>query len=122
MKSIKFLIVFVVLISACKPAKYPNLEEGLYADIQTNKGDVVVKLHYQKVPMTVANFVALSEGNHPKMTHFFKDKSFYDSIKFHRVIDSFMIETGKLNTAHKEKVINSIFYNAQSSSLVRWLY
>ena len=50
MKSIKLLIVFVVVLSACKDPKYPNLKDGLYADIQTNIGDVLVKLHYKKVP------------------------------------------------------------------------
>jgi len=35
MKSINLLIVFVVVLSACKAPKYPDLEEGLYADIQT---------------------------------------------------------------------------------------
>ena len=104
MKSIKVLIVFLVIISACKTPKYPNLEDGLYADIQTNIGDVVVKLHYKKAPMTVANFVALAEGDHPKMIDFFEEKPFYDGIKFHRVIDSFMIESGKVNVPQKEKV------------------
>ncbi len=93
MKSIRIIFLLVIFLSACK-AKYPNLENGLYADIQTNKGDVLVKLHYTKVPMTVANFVALTEGTHPKLTDSLKGKPFYDGVKFHRVIKDFMVQSG----------------------------
>ncbi len=92
MKVLKFLLIFLVL-TACK-AKYPMLKDGLYADIQTNKGDILLKLHYQKVPMTVANFVALAEGKHPKVADSLKGIRFYDGVKFHRVIKNFMIQGG----------------------------
>lgn len=95
MKSIKLLIVSILLLSACEPPKYPELEEGLYADIQTNLGDVLVKLHYQKAAMTVANFVALAEGNHPNLKKEFLGRSFYEGVKFDRVIEDFMIQSGK---------------------------
>ena len=101
MKSIKYLIVFIIL-SACKAPKYPDLEDGIYADIQTEIGDILVELHYKKTPMTVANFTALAEGNHPKLIDSLKGKPFYDGLKFHRVVEDFMIETGKPNNTHKE--------------------
>ncbi|WP_442265674.1 peptidylprolyl isomerase [Tenacibaculum sp. ZS6-P6] len=96
MKSIKFLIISLVVIifSSCKTVKYPELKDGLYADIQTNKGDILIKLHSEIVPMTVANFVSLAEGNNPKVTDSLKGKPFYDGIKFHRVIKNFMIQGG----------------------------
>ena len=95
MKAIKnLLLLVVVVLSSCKSVKYPNLENGLYADIQTNKGDILVKLHEKEVPMTVANFVALAEGNHPKIVDSLKGKPFYNGVKFHRVIKDFMIQTG----------------------------
>ena len=94
MKLIKVLIAATVLFTACKSTKYPNLENGLYADIQTNKGDILIKLHSDKVPMTVANFVSLSEGDNPKMVDSLKGEPFYDGTKFHRVIKDFMIQGG----------------------------
>ncbi len=89
-----FLIVSLVIVS-CKTVKYPDLSDGLYADIQTNKGDILVKLHADIVPMTVANFVSLAEGNNPKMIDSMKGKPFYDGVKFHRVIKDFMVQAGQ---------------------------
>ncbi len=71
-----------------------NLPEGLYAKIKTNKGDILVKLEHEKTPGTVANFVALAEGNHPEVSDDHKNKKYYDGLTFHRVIDNFMIQGG----------------------------
>jgi peptidyl-prolyl cis-trans isomerase A (cyclophilin A) len=67
--------------------------EGLFATINTTKGAIKLKLEYQKVPMTVASFVALAEG---KMRNTAKPEGtpYYDGIKFHRVIADFMIQGG----------------------------
>ncbi len=70
------------------------MENGLYAKFKTNKGDILVKLEDKKAPGTVANFVALAEGNHPEVAEAHKDKKFYDGLSFHRVIDNFMIQGG----------------------------
>ncbi|MEE9407818.1 MAG: peptidylprolyl isomerase [Polaribacter sp.] len=94
MKNIKYIIVFVLLITACKAAKYKDLEDGIYADIQTNRGDILLELHAEKVPLTVANFVSLAEGNNPKVTDSLSDKNFYDGVRFHRVLTNFMIQSG----------------------------
>ena len=66
------------------------LGEGLFARISTSKGDIVLRLEYQKTPMTVCNFVALAEG---KMTAA-GGKEFYNGLSFHRVIKDFMIQGG----------------------------
>lgn len=81
-------------LSSCKSSKYPDLEDGVYADIQTTKGDIVVKLEYEKTPITVANFVSLAEGTSPFVSEEFKGKKYYDGIIFHRVIKDFMIQGG----------------------------
>lgn len=91
----KFLLSLVIFttITACK-TQYPELEDGLYADIKTNKGSIVLKLAHDKAPITVANFVSLIEGNNPKVSDEFKGKKFYNGISFHRVIADFMIQGG----------------------------
>lgn len=90
------LTVFILMISlsSCKSTKYNDLDDGMYADIQTDKGDIVLKLEYEKTPITVANFVSLAEGNNTYVAEKFKGKPFYDGLKFHRVVKDFIIQGG----------------------------
>lgn len=90
------LTLFVIMISltACKSAKYNDLDDGLYADLQTDRGDILLKLEYEITPITVANFVSLAEGTNPYVDEQFKDKRFYDGLKFHRIVDDFIIQGG----------------------------
>ncbi|MFI2742360.1 peptidylprolyl isomerase [Zhouia sp. PK063] len=95
MKHLKLIaIAAVLLLTGCKSAKYRALGDGLFADIQTSKGDIIVKLAYDKAPVTVANFITLAEGTNPYVTDSLKGKKFYDGTIFHRVIKGFMIQGG----------------------------
>ena len=60
----KFFFVFIIfmLLISCIPSKYKDLEAGIYAEIQTNKGNILLELYTENVPKTVANFIALVEG------------------------------------------------------------
>jgi len=88
------LFLTMVLLSSCKTAKYNNLDDGLYADLQTNKGDILLKLEYELVPITVANFVSLAEGTNTFVDEKYANKPFYDGLKFHRVVEDFVIQAG----------------------------
>lgn len=68
-------------------------EDGLYAVFSTKKGQIVCKLEPAKAPMTVGNFVSLTEGSNPMCT-VNKGKPFYDGLVFHRVEPGFVIQGG----------------------------
>ncbi|MCU7616391.1 peptidylprolyl isomerase [Chryseobacterium sp. PBS4-4] len=72
---------------------YEGLKDGLYANLQTTQGNLIVKFEDKKSPVTVANFVGLAEG---KIDNKAKAKGvpFYDGTIFHRVIKDFMIQGG----------------------------
>ena len=53
-----------------------------------------MQLYFEQVPTTVSNFVALAEGNHPVVDEKLSGKPYYDGLKFHRVIENFMIQGG----------------------------
>ena len=65
-------------------------KEGVFAVLETEKGQVILNLFYKETPMTVTNFVGLAEGTLDAA----KGKPFYDGLKFHRVIADFMIQGG----------------------------
>lgn len=88
-----FLLVLTVSMTSCK-SKYPNLENGLYAEFVTNKGTFIAKFYYEATPLTVANFIELAEGKHQMIDSAFKGKPFYNNLTFHRVMKDFMIQGG----------------------------
>ena len=95
MKNIFLSLALLVGISCTSTNNnnYNNMEDGIYANIKTNKGEITLKLEFEKTPLTTANFIALAEG---KMKNKRKELGtpYYDGIKFHRVIADFMIQGG----------------------------
>lgn len=91
----KLLLLTLVSIAfiSCKD-EHKNLKDGLYAEIETSKGNIIVELNYKKAPITVANFVTLAEGKNNFVTPDLKGKPFFDGLLFHRVISNFMVQTG----------------------------
>ena len=93
---------FIALLSAmfvffsCNSQKkaYKDLGDGLFADIETTQGNIIVKLNYKETPVTVANFVTLAEGKNTFVKAEYKGKTFYNGTIFHRVIKDFMIQGG----------------------------
>jgi peptidyl-prolyl cis-trans isomerase A (cyclophilin A) len=94
MKVKLIIIVLALLVISCKPTKYADLDDGLYANMETNKGDILLKLEFEKTPITVANFVSLATGTNKYVVGPLKGKKYYNGIIFHRVIKAFMIQAG----------------------------
>ena len=79
-----------LMAPACSRPKNP---EGLYAEVTTNKGLIVLKLEFEKTPMTVANFVGLAEGTIDN-TASPAGVPYFDNTKWHRVVPGHVIQCG----------------------------
>ncbi|WP_339839952.1 peptidylprolyl isomerase [uncultured Maribacter sp.] len=90
-----YLLAFItIMITSCKTSKRADLGDGIFADIKTSKGDIIVRLEQDKTPITVANFISLAEGTNTFVSEEYKGKKYYDGIIFHRVMKDFMIQGG----------------------------
>jgi len=103
-KIITLALVLVSLMASAQKTKKQKLSkmdqeflktqaDGMYLKMNTNRGDIYLQLEFEKVPMTVGNFVGLAEGT-IKNTAKADGVPFYDGLKFHRVIPNFMIQGG----------------------------
>ena len=80
-KSVRLLALAAsLLVGLVAPALAADLENTLYLDVP--KGRVVIELRPDLAPATVARIKELARAH------------FYDGLKFHRVIDGFMAQTG----------------------------
>jgi peptidyl-prolyl cis-trans isomerase A (cyclophilin A) len=72
-------------------------QDGIYADFTTSMGSFTCKLHYDRAPRTVANFMALATGERGWLdlaTGSANRTPFYDGLTFHRVVSGFVIQGG----------------------------
>lgn len=92
-------LFYVIERPISKPA------EGLFAVFQMSHGgnpagSFTCQLHYDKAPITVANFISLAEGTrgwidapHGRVSN----SPFYNGLKCHRILSNFMIQGGDPN-------------------------
>ena len=67
---------------AAPPPMQIDVDKDYAASIETSRGTIELTLYPQHAPQTVNNFLFLA------------GQGYYDGVKFHRVIEDFMIQTG----------------------------
>lgn len=70
-----------------------SASDGVFAKMVTNKGTILIKLEYEKTPLTVVNFVGLAEGTIKNSAQSL-GTPYYNGLRFHRVIANFMVQGG----------------------------
>lgn len=80
-KAFKFISIVMLVISAGITSTY-GYSQGIFAVIDTSKGEIRVKLNERAAPTTVANFANLAQ------------RGFYDGLSFHRLERNFMVQGG----------------------------
>jgi cyclophilin family peptidyl-prolyl cis-trans isomerase len=82
------------------------MPDGIYADLNTNRGRISLMLDYKKAPMTVANFIGLAEGTISNASYPL-GVPFYNGSIWHRVVKGHVIQGGspaKDKSPEKEEV------------------
>lgn len=87
------LAIACLAMSARPPAGQQAYADGLYAELKTTKGVIVLQLEFEKTPMTVANFVGLAEGTIENKA-LSPGTPFFDGSVFHRVVPGHVIQAG----------------------------
>lgn len=78
----RLFLVLVAKISMFFVLAQAHGQDAIFAEIQTNKGLILVSLNERAAPTTVANFINLAR------------RGFYDGLKFHRWEKGFMVQGG----------------------------
>ncbi len=89
-KSLPLLATAIFMSTQNQPELSAQQADGLFADLTTNYGKIVLSLEYDKCPLTVCNFASLAEGTMDAG----KKGPYYDGLTFHRIIKDFMIQGG----------------------------
>src|SRR3989344_1542238 len=85
------LIVIIIVIGLGLFFMFKKDLENPTVILKTNLGDISIELFMDKMPETAGNFLKLA------------NEGFFDNIKFHRVIDGFMIQGGDPNSKSADK-------------------
>jgi cyclophilin family peptidyl-prolyl cis-trans isomerase/FKBP-type peptidyl-prolyl cis-trans isomerase len=100
MKKVRYIFIALSFLISFKsssqkdPVKEISRPDGIYADFNTNKGRISVRLDYKKTPMTVANFIGLAEGTLTNASYP-PGVPFYKGSIWHRVVKGHVIQGGE---------------------------
>ena len=109
MSGIKRLVLCVLLgvcaLCLCGPLPASAAGADPVVKLETNYGDILLRLDARKAPMTVSNFVQYVKAGH------------YDGTIFHRVIKDFMIQGGGMTASLREKTTRAPIKNEADNGL-----
>lgn len=93
---LSFTCVSVFLICGALyagPKGAGSKEDGIFATLQTSRGNIKIKFFFKQTPLTVCNFVGLAEGT-IKNTAKPLGTPYFDGMKWHRVVANWVIQSG----------------------------
>lgn len=85
----QFSLVLIIFLNVINGFSQNELNGKTFIEMKTTLGDISMVL-YEKTPLHKSNFIKLIEDN------------FYDSVKFHRVINGFMAQAGDPNSKQSD--------------------
>ncbi len=107
MKFFRLFALSAILVAsfAISPMTSETQAASVAVKLQTNMGDIILRLNPDKAPVTVENFLQYVKNGH------------YDGTIFHRVIKDFMIQGGGMDVHLKPKPTNAPIKNEASNGL-----
>ena len=97
MKFLASIFVWLLLVGVVRA------EDATHARIQTSMGDIIVELHPEQAPATVANFLEYAKSGH------------YDRTLIHRVVKGYVIQGGGYSRLYTERITrDSITYEGDN--------
>ncbi|MDC7218362.1 MAG: FKBP-type peptidyl-prolyl cis-trans isomerase [Spirochaetales bacterium] len=85
-------LVFLSLLAPLTAVDREALSPGLYAVMETAKGEMVFELDYAHTPLTVTSFVGLAENTIDRPVR--ENTNFYDGLTFYRDIENYALFSG----------------------------
>ncbi len=102
--SLALALALALILGPAGPAPAQTGDQA-YVSLATNLGEIVLELDRQAAPNTVDNFVQYVKDGH------------YDGTIFHRVIGTFMIQGGGLDSQMKERPTRAPIRNEAKNGL-----